>query len=305
MIASIFSKSKPINFVIIATLIVFLFVITNFSALFSESNNVLTTTSRLVVTLFLVFLLDFIISKNNITQSNGYAILSFGLFFGLFPEAMKSSELLLANLFIMLALRRILSLHSRLNIKKKLFDAAFWIGLATLCFFWSILFFAVVIVALIYYSQNEIKNLIIPFVGLITVLILLMSYNIVFHDAYFLPSNFQRFSSLDYTSYNSAESIMKLTLLFASFIWVIIYYFKALPGKNKNLRPSFFLVAWASIIAVLIAIIAPSKNGSEFIFLFAPFSILMANYIETISERWFKEVFISLFILTPIVSLFL
>jgi hypothetical protein len=54
-----------------------------------------------------------------------------------------------------------------------------------------------------------------------------------------------------------------------------------------------------------VALIAPNKNGSEFIFLFAPFSIILANYLEVISERWFKEVFPVLFIVVPIVSLLL
>ena len=98
---------------------------------------------------------------------------------------------------------------------------------------------------------------------------------------------------------------MKLTLLFTSLVWILVLYFKNLADKNKRLRPSYFLTAWASVIAVLVAIIAPIKNGSEFIFLFAPFSIIMANYLEMISDRWFKEIFIVLFLIVPIVGLLL
>ena len=177
--------------------------------------------------------------------------------------------------------------------------------LATLFYFWSILFFALVIVALIYHSQNDIKNTIIPFIGVFTVIVLLVIYNIYFFDTYFKPSNFERYASLDYTSYNSKESILKFTILFTSYVWILIYFFRTLPDKNKKLRPSYFLVAWSSIIALLIAIISPMKNGSEFLFLFAPFSIIMANYIEIVSEKWFKEIFVILLILTPIVSLLL
>jgi hypothetical protein len=231
--------------------------------------------------------------------------MTFGLLFGMFPQAMTYSDLLLSNLFVFFALRRLISLHSNLHIKKKLFDAGFWIALASLFYFWSILFFALVIVALIYHSQNEIKNTIIPFIGVATVILLLLIYNIIFHDTYIRPSNFQRYASLDFTSYNSKSTILKLTVLFTALIWTIIYYFRTLPDKNKKLRPSYFLIAWASIMAILIAIIAPVKNVSEFLFLFAPFSIIMANYIEVISERWFKEVFIALLIITPIVSLLL
>jgi len=117
-------------------------------------------------------------------------------------------------------------------------------------------------------------------------------YNIIVYDVYFRPTDFKRYSSLDFTAYNSKESILKFTVLFTSFVWTLIYYFRTLPDKNKKLKPSYFIIAWSSIIALLAAIIAPLKNGSEFLFLFAPFSIIMANYIEVISEKWFKEVFI-------------
>lgn len=305
MITSIFSKSKPINFIIVAVFVILVFVITNYNLLFNNFNSALTTTFKLAITLFLVFLVDFIVSKNNLTHNNSYAIMTFGLLFGMFPESMKYSDLLLSNLFVLFAIRRLISLPSKLNIKKKLFDAAFWIGVATLFYFWSILFFALVIVALIYHSQNDLKNTIIPFAGFATVIILLVTYNIIVHDEFIRPSNFNRYASLDYTAYNSSESIIKLTVLFTSFIWILIYFFKSLPEKNKKLRPSYFLIAWASIIAILVAIIAPVKNGSEFLFLFAPFSIIMANYLEVVSERWFKEVFVTLLIITPIIALLL
>ncbi|MBV7269178.1 DUF6427 family protein [Winogradskyella luteola] len=305
MITSIFSKSKPINFIIVVVFIILLFVISNFSVLFNELDETLKAILKLVIAVFLVFLLDFIISKNNLTKKNSYAIMTFGLLFGMFPEALKYSDFLFANLFVLFALRRLISLQSHLHIKKKLFDAGFWIMLATLFYFWSILFFALVIVALIYHSQNDIKNAIIPIVGVATLIVLLLVHNVILHNVFVRPSDFERFASLDYTPYNSRALILKFTILFTSFIWILIYFFKTLPDKNKRLRPSYFLIAWASIIAVLVGIIAPVKNGSEFIFLFAPFSIIMANYIEVISERWFKEVFVTLLIITPILSLLL
>ncbi len=305
MITSIFSKSKPINFIIVAVFVILLFVITNYNLLFNDLNSAISALFRLGATLFLIFILDFIVSKNKLTQNNSYAIMTFGLLFGMFPQVMKYSDLLVASLFVFFALRRLISLHSRLDIKKKLFDAALWIALATLFYFWSVLFFALVIVALIYYSQNDIKNIIIPFVGVATVFVLLMTYNVIMYDVFIRPSDFKRYASLDYTPYNSKESILKLTVLFTSFIWILISFFKILPDKNKRMKPSYFIMAWASIIAVLVAIIAPAKNGSEFLFLFAPFSIIMANYIEVIAERWFKEVFVALLVVTPIITLLL
>ena len=305
MITSIFSKSKPINFIIVVVYVSLLFVISNSTLLFSDLNTTLATLFKWAITLFLIFLLDFIVSKNSLTQRNSYAILAFGLLLGMFPEAMLYTDLLLSNLFILFAFRRLISLHSNLNIKKKLFDAAFWIALAALFYFWAILFFALVIVALIYHSQNDFKNVVIPFTGVATAIMLFLMYNIIMYDVYFRPSDFERYANLDFTAYNSKGSILKFTVLFSLFIWTLVYYFRVIPDKNKKLKPSYFLMAWASIIAILIAIIAPVKNESEYLFLFAPFSIIMANYMEMISERWFKEVFVVLLIITPIISLLL
>ncbi|WP_461597272.1 DUF6427 family protein [Winogradskyella sp.] len=305
MITSIFSKSKPINFIMVAVFVILLFIISNFSTLFIDTSAILKSSVKLAVAVFFVFLLDFIISKNNLTKKNGYAIMTFGLLFGLFPEGLRYSDLLFANLFVLFALRRLISLQTNLHIKKKLFDAGFWIMMATLFYFWAILFFAVVIVALIYHSKNNLKNVIIPFVGVATVMLLLSAYNIIVHGIIIKPSNFSRFASIDYSVYNNGEFILKFTVLFTSFVWTLIYFFRSIQDKNKKLKPSFFLIAWSSIIAVLIAIIAPMKNGSEFIFLFAPFSIIMGNYIEVVSDRWFKEIFVWLLIIAPIISLLL
>ncbi|NRD18515.1 hypothetical protein HNV08_00530 [Winogradskyella eckloniae] len=305
MITSVFSKSKPINFIFVAVYVTLLFILSNYTLLLSDLNTALVMLFKWVITLFLVFLVDFIVAKNNLTERNSYAILTFGLLFGMFPQAMSHLDILIANLFILFALRRLVSLHSKLNIKKKLFDAAFWITLASFFYFWSILFFAVVIVALIYYSFNDFKNVVVPFTGVVTALILLLIYNIICYDEYFKPQDFARQASIDFTSYNSKENILKLTILFSSVVWTLFYFFRRIPDKNKKIRPSYFIIAWFSIIAILVGIIAPIKNGSEYLFLFAPFSIIMANYLEVISERWFKEVFITLFIVTPIISLLL
>ncbi len=61
----------------------------------------------------------------------------------------------------------------------------------------------------------------------------------------------------------------------------------------------------ACMLATAIAIITPNKNGSEMLFLFAPLSVIIMNYIETITDNWFKNSFLALLIIAPIVLLVL
>lgn len=88
-------------------------------------------------------------------------------------------------------------------------------------------------------------------------------------------------------------------------LWASLFYIKSLKGKKKAFRPSFKIVLFAVLIAFVIVVLAPNKTGSEFLFLFAPLAIIIANYIETIQEKWFKELFVLTLIGVPFILLFL
>ena len=75
--------------------------------------------------------------------------------------------------------------------------------------------------------------------------------------------------------------------------------------KKGKIRQLKYFVFYSCLNSNSSSIISPTKNGSEFIFLLAPFSIILGNYIEAISEKWFKEVFVGALIATPIIGLIL
>ena len=305
MITRVFSKSKPVNILLIILFIVLLFIFSNHQQLIASFSSASKALLRLALSIFLVLLLNFIVTRNKLTKKNNYAILVFALLLSMFPQTFTNTNLLLAATSIMLAMRRLLSLHTNKAIMKKLFDAGFWMAVATLFYFWSILFFALIIVALIYYSQNQVKNLIIPFVGFLCVLIILMSYNVLFHDVFIKPNDFVRLYSLEFAPFNTASGILKLTVVIVTLLWSLVYFFSHIQEKNKTIKPILFIMAWASILAVFVVIIAPFKNNGELIFLCVPLAVIMANYIQDIQDIWFKEVFIGLYVLTPILALFL
>lgn len=252
-----------------------------------------------------LFVLDFFVSKNNLTKKNSYKILMFGLFVAVLPETLLNSKLLIANLFILLALRRILSLRSRKDIKKKLFDAAFWISLATLLFFWASLFYILIFIALLLHSIADIKNWVIPIVGMLCVAVITACYMIVTGIDFepYLQGFFD--VSFDFTPLNSKRIIIAATLLLSYGAWASFYFMRNIKHQLKSYKPSFILVIISSLIALSIILVSPYKDGSEFIFLFAPLSIIMSNYLEIIPEKWFKESLIVVLILVSVINLML
>ncbi|MDG1659922.1 MAG: DUF6427 family protein [Winogradskyella sp.] len=304
MITSIFSKSKPINYIIVMVVLVIAFALHFFYEV-KDDNYTIISFIALSIGLFYVFITDFVISKNDLTKRNSYGIMLLALFFVIFPEVFGNINIMVANLLVLFALRRLFSLHTKRDLTKKFFDAVFWIALSTLFYTWAVLYLFVVFIALGYYWQNEGKYIAVSLFGVVTVFILLVLYNIVFKDQYLSQTNFDFSYGFDFLDYNSLSEIIKFTVVLALYIWSLIFYLKNTSEKNKTLKPIHTLIILASFIAIIIAVLAPVKNGNEIVFFMLPFSIIVANYIETIDKLWFKEMLVVLLILVPITNLLL
>ena len=303
MITSIFSKSKPINFLIVFVFASLAFLTVKFRHLGPiESNGfVIKQVGTFFFAYFSILLLNFIASKNDLTQKNNFEIILYGLFLLLLPESLLSAKVIWANFFILLALRRLISVRSKKSVKTKLFDAAMLITISALFYFWALLFFGLIPVVLLFYSSNNIKHWLIPILGLTTIVILSMSCSVIFYN------NLWEFLSIDYTigfdfsKYDSLQFLVGLTLLCSFGAWSAIYYLRSFKNKLRVVRPTFKIVFTALIIAFVIVVVTPNKNGSEWLFMFGPLAIIITNYIEIIKENWFKEVFFSVLFLTPFI----
>ena len=307
MISNFFSKSKPVNYIVVSLVLFLVFVIAKIKILTEDFEMIIALKQLGLFLLCLgsVFVFDFFVSRNSLTKKNSYNIILFVLFFAILPQAFLSVNVVIANFFILLALRRIISLRSKKDIKKKLFDASLWISIATIFFFWSSVFFILVFMALLVYTITDLKNYLIPIIGIATVAIISISCLIIMDmDALNYAKGLFDFS-FDFSVLNAKQIIIGSTLLLSIGLWSLFYYIKNIKSKMKSYRPSFKLILLAAILGLIIIGFAPSKNGSEFIFLFAPLSIIITNYLEVISERWFKESILWVFILTPLALLLL
>tara|TARA_R110000868_G_scaffold141177_1_gene357456 strand:+ start:7539 stop:8402 length:864 start_codon:yes stop_codon:yes gene_type:complete len=276
--------------------------------LFKEAITITTLieqTTLFFLSCFLILTFNFITNKNSLTKNNHYQILLFGLFFLMLPQTTIGKDFLFANFFVFLGLRKILSLKTELQTKKKLFDAAFWFGIAALFYIWALLFVILIFGTLILYTDKRLKNWLVPFVGLATVFVISSSVSIIFFDDFLEIFTTSLGVSYTYNIYNTPQFLIAITMLLSFGVWASIFYVKILNKKKKALRPSFKIIFMMVVIAFVIIVLAPQKNGSEFLFLFAPLSVIIANYIESIKDKWFKESFFAILIVVPFILLVL
>ena len=300
MIAKFFKKTKPINTLIVLVLLIIVFIITTLSI----TSDILTLNiliKRLILLTLLVstlFVVNFIVRKNGLTKNNSYVILLLVFCFAMFPYSTLNSQLLATHFLLLLAYRRIYSLRTSKDIKEKIFDASFWIGIATLIYPWSFLYLPLVFAAIFYFNKLTFKNTFIPIVGFITPIFIYGVYLL-------LIDNFETFdlklvSSLSILGYNSFKLLIPIALISGFLIWTIFPATIKIITVNNEFRASWFLVLFHLLISVLVIFPAPIKNGSEFLFLFFPTAIIFTNYLQIIEEKWFKEVFLYFFLAATI-----
>lgn len=317
MLTSFFGKSNPINYLILAVFIALGYLM----GAISESVVIISVSSIfkhvffIIISVVSMLLFDFIIRKNHLTKNNTYAILFFACFMVMLPIIFLHHKILLANLFLMLALRRIMSLRNDTNSEKKILDASFWITIASLFYFWSLLFFVPLYIAIFQKPNSNYKQTLIPFTGLFAVIIMNTAFQFIVSDSFVWFFEWRDRISFDFTSYNSASILVPITVILAFYIWTAVNWILKLPSVPSKNKSNHLLLFYVSFISILVALMGPVKTGAEVLFIIAPLSIIAANYIENfgserladrdMAELRFKEIMLWVVVLMPFVFLFL
>lgn len=304
MITSVFSKSRPINYILITTLLVLCFLLFQFQSNFSTI-SVFEIGKKAVLLLLLVgslFITNFITKKNGLSKDNSYTFLLFFVFLILFPKTLSNTYLIISNGFILLALRRLISMQSLITPKEKIFDASFWIFTASLFHFWCILFILLVFVSIIFHVSRDYRNWLIPFIAFATVVVMATVGALIFNPA--IINNYLSQIVIDFDLkyietifQNIALSIYIITALVAFGSMILI-----LSSKLSNLQSSYRKILFAFIIGLVVFFISPDKDNSFLIYTFVPVSIMLTNYLETIEKYWIKESILGIIILASIIT---
>jgi hypothetical protein len=291
MIASLFSKTRPINYAFIFIMLFFCFFLYQIQVP-NESFNTNTLFSKIGVLLlvfFSFFLVNFISLKNALTQNDNYAILLYLVFILLFPSVLNDSKIVVSNVFLLLALRRLISLKTLSSSKEKIFDASFWIFLSAIFHFWSILYIVLVFISIVFHSGKDYKNWILPFVSFFCVWILYIATSLILYDNYSINKDVFEVSFNFFGFKNSYEN---MTL--AAFVSISVLFFasQTIDYQNKplNMQSSYKQIYFAFILSIGIYVFSANKSNDLLLYSFAPLSILGANMFEKMENSIYKEV---------------
>lgn len=292
MITSVFGKSSLINTFLIVLLLAIGFFVYQSDNIWQNFTLLLLLKKMVLLGLIVstLFISNFIVRKNNIIKDSSFLLLFFCAFIFFFTSIFDSTNLLLSNFFVILALRRLISLQSLIVPKEKIFDASFWIFIASLFHFWSILFLILVFVSIVFHVAGDYRNWFLPFIAFLAVFILTLFVQHIsgIHIFSWVSVNAQFSFNFDY--FESKMQSFALILYFLIISFLIAPFFLSYAKRTSQVQNSLKKVILACIISFIIYIVSPQKTNGLMIYSIFPIAVFATSYMEYAKKDWFKEV---------------
>lgn len=295
MLASVFSKSRPVNYVIIAVALLACYFLYIFKDSYWAGYFYLIVQKIMLLALLAgsLFLTNFITRRNGLSKANTYAMFLFLLFLVLFPTILVNTNIIISNFLLLLALRRLISLQSLITPKEKIFDASFWIFMAALFHFWAILYIVLVFISIIFHVSRDYRNWFIPFIAFFAVAIIYFMVAISPGMQLLKTMQEQIAISFDFTYFENIYQNIGLAVFSAIAVLFAFTQIVSLPSKPLNMQSSYKKIIFSFFIGVAVYVLSADKNNSFLAFTFAPLAVMGTNYLEAQENKWFTEIFLA------------
>ncbi|MBC7525219.1 MAG: hypothetical protein H7239_12370 [Flavobacterium sp.] len=307
MITSVFKKSTPINYSILVFLILVVFTLCQFQGA-KWTVSVLEVSKKIglfSIILGSFFLVNFISKKNGLTRDSGYPALFYFLFLLLFPKNWMDYNVVLANFFILLALRRLVSLQTLKAPKEKIFDASLWILAASFFNFWCVLLLFIVYLSIVFHVSRDYRNWLLPFVAVFTATILFVLYTLLFDKKAIGSYYDSSFINLKLDYFKNSYQNLSLSIFAVFSVFFVIPMVFSITNRPLNLQASYKKIFFCFLIGLIIFFISTNKSNQILIFTFFPMCIFATNTIEYSQSKLQQEIILTITILLSFTSFFL
>jgi hypothetical protein len=239
------------------------------------------------------FLLNHICDKHNILSKKTYfPALLYVVLMSCSSLFITLHPLLLANLFLLLSIERILSSYHKDEAFAHVFDTGIYIGIASLFYFPAIILFPMVWVGLIVIRTFVWREWIISFLGLILPYLFILTYyfwhdniNLFLMDKIFYPASDAKYSI-------ESEPISFLVLSFFLVLIILLSFLKLTQGLPVNTilsRNILVVFIWMIALSFVAFLMAPHLNLRYFSFMAIPLTIYISHYLLTAKKSLWAE----------------
>ena len=252
------------------------------------------------------FLLNFIVNENEVLAKQTYLPALFYIVFMSNNNAMLTLHpLLFGNLFLLLAMQKLLSSYRKDSAFSQAFDAGLLISIATLFYFPFVVFLPLLGIGLIILRPFNWREWVISFIGALIPYLFVITFYFFYDklDYLFLDKMFYQFirekPSLD---------LSKSFYFMMGVGWLLILFSlgKILLGVgigSQRTKKSIIFLVWFFFLSAISILIAPEISTKYFSALAIPTAVFCANYFSNIKKDWWAEFLFLLLISSLFVNL--
>lgn len=302
VLSKFFSKSKPFVFLILGLYISIHFW---FSAAQSSASIKFVDAGKHSLLLVLLFGVNFIVKRNKINQQNAFAAFSFAMLATFFPAFFLDVNYLIPAFFVVLGLRRLVSLKTQVDSKKKIFDASLWFFVASLFQPYLLLLMLLVFLGILQYTLYDPKNLFIPIIAWVCGGLFFTAYQLWQTDEWmFFYSFYTDFGWSDFSAIWQANQLA-LGLLLPFVLFVLFLTSLVINKAQLALKTSLILLIFTFVIIVFGWMYSRQSHVGGLAIAFIPLSMLAGCSLEVSIKPILKEIILGLLLLVSIASFFI
>ena len=292
MITSLFRKSTPLNYSLVIIAVVFFFFL--YQIKHAPSDNSLI---QIVLKFFIFgiifasfFITNFIVKKNGLSKDSSFTVLFYLIFLLFFPAVWDKGALIVSNFFILLSMRRILSLHSLKATKEKIFDASLWVFVAALFHFWSILFIVLVFISILFHAARDYRNWLLPLIAFFGIAVIFVLSAIIIDKTWIANLLQHAVAVINFEYFTNNYQNLALSMYATIGLFFVVSLLLTLTNRPLILHSSYKKIISAFIIGIAVFVVSPEKSNELLLFTFAPLAMMATSHVEIAQIKWQKEV---------------
>lgn len=240
---------------------------------------------------FQLFFVSYIVNEYKLLDTNTYlpslmlVTLSCVSFFNV-----NFHQIIVANTFIIVAFTQLMKLYGITNKFGVIFNAGIAVGLASMVYFPSVVYFLFIWIVLIYMTTPVWRDFAISLIGFVLPLIYYITYFFVFKDLSELVFLTEHTKIFEF-SFNEL-SIWTKTLIFLLASLTLVAGFKLLASAGKSIarvRKMLIVVLLYFIISITALFLNQFDIIATLVLMIIPLAIILANFFQHIKKTWLAE----------------
>lgn len=268
---------------------------------------VLNTLLGFIITFFTALLFNYVLVRNNLVDKNTLLpALILIVFYGHSTAYLSIHPVIVAGLFMILALNNILSVYTEEQAYEKVFNTGIFISLASFFYLPAIYLIVFVWFTFIIYSLYQWREWLISIIGLITPYLFLLVWFFWNDELDIALVNYRSFF-LSFTGfhYSFPSGFMNITIeiiIVLFFLWSLLNVFARLGEKQITIRKRYWAVLWMFVITFINFFIAGDFFSATQAFLMIPMAIFVSGALPGANRKWIAEILFGLLVILIVIN---